>query len=612
MKKKLTILMLLLAIASLTQAQSQNDGNQNGWKLGMLSDLVKFEDNGGVGLNFAVSVNRTTPIAAILFAKNESSNQATGVVRFDEIPGGGGSIYYWANTKDLSFCQFSSGNLRKKVNFKDMEELSDGWRCIKLDKPLYLSVVEKNVLYNNIAIQYFCGFPERTILTDNSTPPITMKESGLVVEKNDKEFTTPEKAGYLLVNTKTIAGFKCDYYAEGVRTFHFGNGDFATFSDGKKDGYDNRKPSSFEESIGDWQMHVQNGVIIRQENGIRTITYPNGAIGKSDTKVNLVWGVDEEKPNVWRTGIPKDNLYLPGSNTPLPYVEFEYDGSKTDVRGYYELACDGGNRAGNRVYATTMDGSVFAFLQIVDGLPIPAIESDSVIGIKRGVEISSKGDKTLRLTINYLNGDSLVCGDKVYGSDVVKFGSIHRNGGVLTIKEVNDRSVKILTFPNGDKYVGEFNCKGYPPSTSSSGWDKGGNLLLSVLAWPELEYWNGTLIKANGKRIEYKNGKTESQIAAEKKAESAKATAQYNTLCKKYGRQFVDAALKQIPIIGMPEELLQAAFTLEFVRQSGNYKLYRITGLGWKNFGRTLSDNALLYTIWVSNGKVIDVRYWGN
>ena len=604
MKKKLTLLMLLLAMASLTQAQSQNEENQNGWKLGLLSDLVKFLDF-DVGLNQSVSVNSTSPISIILFKKNQSSNHATGRVYFSEEPGG--SSDYCANTTDLSFSHIPNGRLKRKTNFKDMEEISDGWRCIKLDKPLYLSTVEDNVLYNNIAI-YYCD-----LLRDNSTPPITMKESGLVVEKNDNEFTTPEKAGYLLVNTKTIAGFKCDYYAEGVRTFHFGNGDFATFSDGKKDGYDNRKPSSFEKSIGDWQMHVQNGVIIKQENGIRTITYPNGAIGKSGTKVNLIWDVDEDKPNVWRTGIPNDNLYLPGSNTPLPYVEFEYDGSKTDVRGYYELACDGGNRAGNRVYATTMDGSVFAFLQIVDGLPIPAIESDSVIGIKRGVEISSDGQqKTLRLTIKYLNGDSLICGDKVYGSDVVKFGSIHRNGGVLTIKEVNDRSVKILTFPNGDKYVGEFNCKGYPPSTSSSGWDKGGNLLLSVLAWPELEYWNGTLIKANGKRIEYINGKTESQIAAEKKAESAKATAQYNTLCKKYGRQFVDAALKQIPIIGMPEELLKAAFTLEFVRQSGNYKLYRITGLGWKNFGRTLSDSALLYSIWVFNGKVVDVRYWGN
>ena len=429
----------------------------------------------------------------------------------------------------------------------------------------------------------------------------------------DEEFTTPEKAGYLLVNTKTIAGFKCDFYAEGVRTFHFGNGDFATFSDRSKTGDQDRKPLTNDYSMGDWQMHAEDGGVVRQENGIVTITNPNGSIVKSISKRDLRWDVDDKKPIVYRDWFPRNLVTTPGSSTPLKNVTFKNNSnySELNTRDGFSAMEVTGNMIGNRVYTSNEEGELFAFIQIVDGLPIPAIESDSVIGIKTEVCENRWHNNAIQLTINYANGDNIVCTGE---SDafVVSSGTIHRNGGVLTIKVVNDKTLQILTFSNGDKYVGDFNYELKYPTDPMHLNMVSNRLCLYQLAWPELQYWNGTFIKADGKRIEFKKGKTDQQRAAEKKAAEAKATAQYNDLCKKFGKKYVDAALNQLPIVGMPEELLNAAFTLKFIRQSGDYKLYRITGLGWTNFGRTLTDNATLYSIWVRNGRVVDVRYWGN
>ena len=443
------------------------------------------------------------------------------------------------------------------------------------------------------------------------SPNVTLSKE----EQNKEEFTTPEKAGYMFVTTKTIDGFKCDYYAEGVRTFHFGNGDFVTFPDGSEGRYQDFKPSKDDKSMGDWQLHAEDGGVVRKENGIVSITNPNGSIVKSSSNDNLSWGAKEKKPIVYRSWFKPDIVFLPNNDIPLKKVTFknneEYSLIRNKISSAFYALNVSGYMADNRVYYSNKEGDLIAFLQIVDGMPIPALETDSVIGIKTEIGKDRRGNEAIQLTINYANGDSIVCTNDHSDAFVVNSGTIHRNGGVLTIKTINNKQVKILTFPNNDKYVGEFNNdKAYPTDINAN--MASDYLCLYQLTWPELQYQNGTLIKANGKRIEFENGKTEQQIAAEKKAEEAKNTALYNNLCKKFGKRYVDAALNQRPIVGMPEELLKSAFNLKFVGQSGNYKQYRITGIGWKNFGTTLSDNVTLYTIWVRNGKIVDVKYWGN
>lgn len=137
-------------------------------------------------------------------------------------------------------------------------------------------------------------------------------------------------------------------------------------------------------------------------------------------------------------------------------------------------------------------------------------------------------------------------------------------------------------------------------------------LYLAHLAYPKLKYYNGTLIKADGKQIEYTEGTSEIEIAAEKKAKDAEAMAIYKQLCNKYGKKYVDAALNKKPIVGMPEELLRKVFNLKLVKENVSGKLYRITGFGWTNSGSTFTNSALLYSVWVRNGRVTSVRIWNN
>ena len=572
---------------------------------------------------------KDVPIFAVALKDNGGKSEVFNEVWLSDKTGGHNNVII--NAKKLTI---KINN--KKFEFNELKESEDGWRVYEFEKPHYFlsNFNRKNCLTN---VRFF-AYDERIrfgqlnrlgqlkINTNGSQnveaqkkeepkEPMIMIVSDPLADIKDEEFTTPEKAGYLLVNTKTMSGFKCEYFAERVVRVHFGNGDFAVFSDEKvfSNGPNDQNPGHNANSIGDWQIHAEDGGVVRQENGIITITNPNGSIVKSISKRDLRWDVDWKKPIVYRDWFPRNLVTTPGSSTPLKNVTFKNNSnySELNTRDGFRAMEVTGNMMGNRVYASNEEGELFAFIQIVDGLPIPAIESDSVIGIKTEVCENRWHNNAIQLTINYVNGDSIVCTGE---SDafVVNSGTIHRNGGVLTIKVVNDKTVQILTFSNGDKYVGDFNYRLMYPTDKMHLNMVSDRLCLYQLAWPELQYWNGTLIKADGKRIEFKKGKTDQQIAAEKKAAEAKATAQYNDLCKKFGKKYVDAALNQLPIVGMPEELLNAAFTLKFIRQSGDYKLYRITGLGWKNFGRTLTDNATLYSIWVRNGRVVDVRYWGN
>ena len=414
-------------------------------------------------------------------------------------------------------------------------------------------------------------------------------------KRKSPTFTTPEKAGYTLLYTKTMKGYKSDFYLEGVHTDKYDNGDFVTIQD------------SNSSSLGDWQVTSENGIVMKYENGVVRVYCPSGIIiekrSKDNRDVSFPWKVKDKRPFslTWYTG---DLLYLPNDSTPSKYVDI-----RTNAKGYGPFKTKGYLKE-DRLYTVTEDGVAIPFKQIIKNCVIGANANDTISDVK----LNNMHSDDATLEIKYKNGDYLNCDYSLTAGDyIIKSGSIHRNGGILTIKEVNGDVVKLLSFPNGDKYVGDFyyEFRNYEAEGGFAGASTE-KFKISDLSFPELQFWNGTLIKANGKRIDYKKGKSEQQLAAEKKAAEAKAMAQYNTLCKRFGKKYVDAALNQYPIVGMPEELLKSAFTLRFEKQSGDYKLYRITGLGWKNFGRTLTDNATLYSIWVRNGRVVDVRYWGN
>ena len=83
-------------------------------------------------------------------------------------------------------------------------------------------------------------------------------------------------------------------------------------------------------------------------------------------------------------------------------------------------------------------------------------------------------------------------------------------------------------------------------------------------------------------------------------------------LTDKYGERFVEAALIDgKPIIGMPEELLRAAFKTELISESGYSKCYRVIGSGLINgWGSvTLSNNLTKCYVWVRAGRVSSISF---
>ena len=86
----------------------------------------------------------------------------------------------------------------------------------------------------------------------------------------------------------------------------------------------------------------------------------------------------------------------------------------------------------------------------------------------------------------------------------------------------------------------------------------------------------------------------------------------YDTLCKRFGKKYVDDASHGRITIGMPEALLFGFFKTKLVQETTSSKLYRIYGWGATDFGTTvsISNTALLKSVWVSNGKVSSVRNW--
>lgn len=426
-------------------------------------------------------------------------------------------------------------------------------------------------------------------------------------KRQEKVFTTPEEDNLTLLRTGEINGVKCDHYIEGFRTLRFENGDFFTFEEGDKGEEDKEKLGA--PSVGNWRKTLENGAVICYENQecITTVTFPNGLVLFTDhyDYGNHMYPQNIGYGNNWRNLIDLNVtrlkkylqagkyvapsfVILPNTQDKIIYSEID-DGSFSLTKGFL---------IGNRIYQLTTDGMFVPTKQIVNGKGYFATQSDSIVKV---VETQNNGFELI-----YANGDKMAFSDPDQKSPVQ--GTIHRNGGVLNIKTINGKTTWIFNYDNGDKFAGSLT------------WEDKGTKLLSyrdnLFFYNDLKPVTGTMIKADGSTVSLIDGRDEKEIEAEremqKKAYDAKTKALYEEMCKKYGRNYVDAALARRPVIGMPEELLQKAFNLKLIEEGRSYKLYRITGLGWTNFGQTLSDSALLYSVWVMNGRVTNISYWGN
>lgn len=165
---------------------------------------------------------------------------------------------------------------------------------------------------------------------------------------------------------------------------------------------------------------------------------------------------------------------------------------------------------------------------------------------------------------------------------------IHLNDGATTLSYNRDKKEFTITYPDKSEYIGKLPKIGSLPLDNLSY----GDIFeirshIKALSPVELQYSNGTLIKPDGQKIKYINGKSEQQIEQERIAEEnqrqlenieyerkqkAEAAAKHRALVSKYGERAANAIENDEPYIGMSE----AAFN----EIDASYYVYEQTATG--------------------------------
>lgn len=469
----------------------------------------------------------------------------------------------------------------------------NGWTIITFNTPMFVSSIKawKKDIYGayssaNLNKKALLAYEVQLYVDDTYVAPdpnairgITLRTYSETPKKS--EYTTPEAAGYTVVESADIEGVHFDRYAEGVFFCKFPDGDYATFTD-----------KSFTKHCGDWRATSAAGYVVTYKDGIASVELPGGykLVKYEDTGFYQTDKGNDIAAN-WKTLIG-GLLYMPGQDEPLKYVD--YYNNRTKYSELFSILENDSNTKGyllgDRIYRISDDGEVYAAIQLIDNVPYPAFADETI----ESVTVENLDSRQhLVLNIKYTNGDYLNWNGH---GDQVQSCQLHRNGGILTVKWVNGKSIQTLEFPNGDKYIGSF-----PGYNSHIGFN------ISHISQPRLTYYDGTLITKNGEHIQYESGKSAADIAAEKAAKDAENEKYYQDLCKKYGKKYVDAALNADVIPGMPEELMLRIqwFRFEICYTSNQTKVYRIRGIGMR--GNTLTDTVVKGYAWVTNGKVTQI-----
>ena len=435
---------------------------------------------------------------------------------------------------------------------------------------------------------------------------------------------SPSEEGFQLVKTSTIDGVKCEHYEKDdlkVRTFIKDNGDFITTYEDSY-GFD-RIPES---DIDTWiwcrscdyptrfyfpsRITTQSGIVCTREKveGSNEFKFRNSfPVGNYIESTNTI----SSYPKTWQnfksgdvtiTYYSGDSLHIEKLNKNYPIVDLRRDVDLEYV----------GIMVNDRFCTLFPDGSISkSFLQKFDEHYYFANTTDTIVDV-----IDGKDNKTK--TLKYANGDEVVI---YYDKDVknteqfkkhaIKSSSIHRNGGILTFN--------VLRLPDGRVYQGSFMDRdGRAGVRSWSIYDDDRSLPnASILSFDTLTYYSGNLmLPPDGRIVEYSHGQSEEEIKREaqksRQQKEAEEKAAYNKLCTKFGKKYVDAALAGKPIVGMPEPLFVVTFKPELSQEYANSKCYHVRGWGLRN-GRssmTLTNKALKYSVWVTNGKISSISTW--
>lgn len=396
---------------------------------------------------------------------------------------------------------------------------------------------------------------------------------------------------------------------EAVRTYLFKDGSFISFLEDENANY-HMAPRELDDAVGTYKLVFKDGSHVEGQIFKNAYEYDPGRFVNLNffkyyfTNGNMYHGFNDFSGDWMFLSKYQENEDLLKDNG---MIDFNADDQIN--RGYRKYFVPHENPTksyrvhnkdqvymGDRGYVITRTGWPIAFCQKVGNKYYYANSTDTIVSVQNDVIRYSNGDE---ITMSEINHDT---------HEIELLGSIHRNGGVLTTKKVNGKTRIRLTMPNGDFYTGNFK------EFTSSGWEVQ-YFPYNALQHRELNPYNGTWNRG-GKLEEFIEGRSRVEVERQQAAEAAKQKAEvkayYDKICKEYGKKYVDAALMGNVIVGMPEKLFTGSFKTQKVRTSGVSTLYEVYGFGVVDGfdGITLSNSVLQMSVWVSQGRVTDVRHW--
>ena len=441
---------------------------------------------------------------------------------------------------------------------------------------------------------------------------------------------TPNQEGFQLVKTSTIDGVKCEHYEKNgvkVRTFIKDNGDFITIEEDEY-GFDkipekNIKPYTLDPTSETptalsfpSRFSAQSGIICTREKleGLNNFkyrtTFPDGSYVESSNKISYY----PETWKIFKSGevtikdYSGDSLHIDKLNKTYPIVDLRETAGYSGRPLYNDLY---GVDINNRFCTLHPDGTISRpFMQKFGDRYYFAISSDSIVNVKQ-YENKVGRPGHWNYEISYANGDSVVIENtnmntKCYDNDEIYYAKIHRNNGILEIKDKK----KKLILPDGSVYDGSDYMGCFKSERVGIA---GPNEVAAILGDEIISYNNGKLmLPPDGRIVQYMSGETDEERNKSRQEKEKEEKEIYDKLCAQFGKKNVDAAIAGTPIVGMPEKLFIAVFKPELSQEYSNSRCYHVRGWGVRNGSSrmTLTNKALKYSVWVTNGKVSSISTW--
>ncbi len=401
---------------------------------------------------------------------------------------------------------------------------------------------------------------------------------------------------------------------QAVRTITAKNGDFITIIEKPGGNYADNSFSKDERNIGGFRITFYDGAYvecyiddpkwaIQRYRSTYIYHFPNGNILFSRNDKAGIGGLTMEKFLKRSDLTNKEKQYNDRKSILRPFFSSDsQEGYRfifhDDPNHYYSIQ-NKGVRKSDRLYCIDEMGEAHAFMHTADGEHFYyASIKDTVRSVRESyVPDPHYPDGKIKKTYVYYTNDDYVV---IKQGDVVE-GKIHRNGGILEIKNMNNNAICRLSMPNGDMFTGAFLefDESHPSRIIAGDFP-----LQQFLQAESLTPLQGVWIR-NGKSEEIVNGMLkadyEKAVAAQRAQKNAKEQAAYNDLCKKYGKEYVDAALRGQIVVGMPEKLFLGIWKGQQSpdQQIGTSKLYR----RWTS----TASHKLIQSVWITDGRVSSI-----